>query len=146
MTVTTRPSLRKHLPNRIGEWIACTFLLILGVGLWLAPGTLARPGLASFSAYAPPFGWSGFALGLVAERVSSLYVNGHGARASAPMRLVGCIISATFFGALLGRFLAISTPDAPAIGVYFSLTFLLLEGWNSTRAMKDSLAAWRLRF
>jgi hypothetical protein len=142
----TRPSVRKRLPERVGEWSCSGVILLIGVGLFYAPGTLGRQGLSSFASWAPPFGWSGFALLLAAERIISLFINGHGARGSAPLRLLGSIVGASFFGAFLGRFLSVSTPDAPAFGVYFSTTFLLLEMWNATRAMKDTLQAWELRF
>lgn len=119
------------------EWVASFVILAMGLISLIYPQTFLRPSLSEFYPYAIQWTWLCIGVGL--GRITSLLINGHWNGGTPSLRLVGSVIGAAMFGALVGNLLTAS--DIPLVGLSWGVgtysILLLAELRNVYRSATD---------
>lgn len=123
--------------QRMSEWVSSLVILAIGLISLIYPQTFLRPSLIEFYPIATTWTWLCIVVGV--GRILSLIVNGHWSGGTPALRIIGSVIGAGMFGALVGN-LATASDIARyglswGVGTYSIL--LIAELVNAFRASTD---------
>lgn len=137
--------IRERIPLRIAEWLGG--LAMIGIGLYLViwPTAFARYGLSGFASIAPVGVWVGASLILGAARVGALFLNGHKAEVSAPIRCFVAMMGVGLFSSIAAGYAMATNEHGPPLAMIFALVFTASDLFNSARAGMDTYHAIRSR-